>query len=35
MKALESMAQAKGTDDPSSSLTSEYTEEAGFQGLLI
>ena len=35
MKALESMAQAKGTDDPSSSLTSEYTEEAGLQGLLI
>ena len=35
MKALESMAQAKGTDDPPSSLTSEYTEEAGLQGLLV
>ena len=35
MKALESMAQAKGTNDPSSSLTSEFTEEAGLQGPLI
>ena len=34
LKALEFMAKAKGTDDPSSSLTSEYTEKAGLQGLL-
>ena len=34
MEALEYMAKAKGTDDPSSSLTAECTEEAGQQGLV-